>query len=757
MSISGRRRRRKKTGAGLSGFPDQVAGSPPLVSSDAERFWREKIIERVRFVPEKLVPFETVMRHLVPRKNKNHRKEIEQETGLLVSSGELIRLPDGRLALPERLEPLTGRLDAHRDGYGFVIDPEGKKDVYIPSHALSGAIDGDTVVCHVTGEDAKGKREGIVTRILSHSRVDLPGLLVQTEKGLFVRPRDTRIRHLFKVEGPVPAFPDAESTIVVIAVTVYPDESPVPAGKILSVLGTDGDPAIDTDLVIASFGFPLTFPPDVEKEAVERSRSVKIEPAEGRVDLRGLEIVTIDGDTAKDFDDAVSFVTANDGSISLGIHIADVSAYVTPGSCLDREAFSRATSVYFPDRVLPMFPEILSNGVLSLNPDEDRLTRSVIVRISPDGDIQDWSVVRSVIRSRKRMTYSEVHRALTGEPSDSYRPWVSLLESMWSVASQLRKRRMKHGSLDFDLPEPEIVLNLRGEPIDILRSPRYLSHQLIEEFMLLANTLVASRLSEKLGTGIFRAHEAPSPERIDNLYRFLESVGLTFGRTDPITPLDLSTILEKTKGLPVEHPVHYAVLRSLKQARYDAKPLGHFGLAFSDYTHFTSPIRRYPDLIVHRLIDLLSPGGLEKLLPAPLPVVAQTCSEKERKATEAERMAIDFKKVRFMSGHLGETFAGRVTGVASYGLFIEIDPFFVEGLIPIHSLGQDYFEYREDRHQIRGERTGQTFAVGDPVRVTVAKVDFQRLRCDFVLEQEAGNLEESRKAYKKRRFGRKER
>lgn len=754
MSISGRRRRRKKSGDGPSAT-DQQPEAP--VSVDGDRTWTEKIVERLRSSTEKMMPFETLIRGLLPKKNRNHRKAIEEETRVLVSSGTLLRFPDGRLSLAERLDSLTGRLEAHRDGYGFVIDPEGKKDVYIPAHYLSGAMDGDTVLCRILGEDAKGKREGIVARVLSHSRTELPGLLVPTDKGFFVRPRDARIRYLFKVEEPVPPLADPASTIVVMSITAYPDRSPVPEGRILSVLGTDGDPSIDTDLVIASFGFPLSFPSDVEEEAHERSRSVAIEPSGSRVDLRHLEIVTIDGDTAKDFDDAISLVTNPDGTTTLGIHIADVSAYVLPGSRLDQEAFSRATSVYFPDRVLPMFPEVLSNGVLSLNPEEDRLTRSVFVNLDGEGNIQDWSVVRSVIRSRRRMTYSEVHRALTGEASESYLPWVPALEAMWKVASRLRVRRMKNGSLDFDLPEPEIVLDLRGEPTDILRSPRYLSHQLIEEFMLLANTLIASRLSEKLKTGLFRAHETPSAERIENLYRFLESVGLTFGRNDPITPLDLSTILEKTKGSPMEHPIHYAVLRSLKQARYDAKPLGHFGLAFSDYTHFTSPIRRYPDLIVHRLVDLPSPAGMEKLLPAPLPVVAQTCSEKERKATEAERMAVDFKKVRFMSRHLGESFAGRITGVASYGLFIELEPFFVEGLIPIHSLGQDYYEYREDRHQIRGERTGQTFQVGDPVRVTVAKVDFQRLRCDFVLEQEAGNLEDSRKAYKKRRFGRRSR
>ncbi len=671
-----------------------------------------------------------------------------------MGAGTVLRLPDGRLSLPSRLPSLTGRLDANRDGYGFVIDPEGKKDVFVPAHFLSGAIDGDTVICHITGEDSRGRREGVVTKIVSHSRTDFPGLLIRTEGGLFVRPRDARIRHLFRVEDPLPPLPEGEGTLVVLTVTTYPDEAAVPSGRIVSVLGVDGDPAIDTDLVIASFGLPLAFPPEVEEAAQHRAASVKIVPEGDRADMRTLDVVTIDGDSAKDFDDAISLVENSDGTWTLGVHIADVSTYVLPGSPLDREAFARATSVYFPDRVVPMFPEVLSNGVLSLNPDEDRLARSVFAKIGTDGSVVDWSVTPSVIRSRKRMTYSEVHRCLAGEPSEEYRPWGSLLEELWRVAQLLRRRRMEKGSLDFDLPEPEIVLDLRGEPVDILRSPRYMSHQLIEEFMLLANTLVASRLSERLGTAIFRAHESPSPERIENLYSFLDSLGVTVARHDPVTPRDLSMILEKTRGTAVEHPVHYAVLRSLKQARYDERPLGHFGLAFSDYTHFTSPIRRYPDLVVHRLLSLSSQAGKEALLPAPLSRVAQHCSEKERKATEAERMAIDFKKVRFMSRHLGESFDGRITGVASYGIFVELVPFFVEGLIPISQLGKDYYEYREDRHQIRGERTGRTFSVGDALRVTVAKVDFQRLRCDFVLEEEAENLSDSRGSNKKRRYGR---
>lgn len=716
--------------------------------------WVDRIVSELLSSAEHLLSRDILLRRLLPKKNRNLRAEAESALEGLVGAGTVLRLPDGRLSLPSRLPSLTGRLDANRDGYGFVIDPEGKKDVFVPAHFLSGAIDGDTVICHITGEDSRGRREGVVTKIVSHSRTDFPGLLIRTEGGLFVRPRDARIRHLFRVEDPLPPLPEGEGTLVVLTVTTYPDEAAVPSGRIVSVLGVDGDPAIDTDLVIASFGLPLAFPPEVEEAAQHRAASVKIVPEGDRADMRTLDVVTIDGDSAKDFDDAISLVENSDGTWTLGVHIADVSTYVLPGSPLDREAFARATSVYFPDRVVPMFPEVLSNGVLSLNPDEDRLARSVFAKIGTDGSVVDWSVTPSVIRSRKRMTYSEVHRCLAGEPSEEYRPWGSLLEELWRVAQLLRRRRMEKGSLDFDLPEPEIVLDLRGEPVDILRSPRYMSHQLIEEFMLLANTLVASRLSERLGTAIFRAHESPSPERIENLYSFLDSLGVTVARHDPVTPRDLSMILEKTRGTAVEHPVHYAVLRSLKQARYDERPLGHFGLAFSDYTHFTSPIRRYPDLVVHRLLSLSSQAGKEALLPAPLSRVAQHCSEKERKATEAERMAIDFKKVRFMSRHLGESFDGRITGVASYGIFVELVPFFVEGLIPISQLGKDYYEYREDRHQIRGERTGRTFSVGDALRVTVAKVDFQRLRCDFVLEEEAENLSDSRGSNKKRRYGR---
>ncbi|MCL4485008.1 MAG: ribonuclease R [Nitrospirae bacterium] len=713
----------------------------------------DRIVSELLTSDEHLVSRDLLLRRLIPKKNKNMRAEAEAELEVLVRGGSVLRLPDGRLSHPSRLPSLSGRLDANRDGYGFVIDPEGKKDVFVPAHFLAGAIDGDTVVCHITGEDSRGRREGVVSHVVSHSRTDFPGLLIRTEGGLFVRPRDARIRHVFRVDDPVPPLPEGEGTLVVLTVTSYPDVSPVPSGRIVSVLGADGDPAIDTDLVIASFGLPLAFPSEVEEAAHERATSVRIAPEGDRKDMRTLEVVTIDGDSAKDFDDAISLVANQDGTWTLGVHIADVSSYVLPGSPLDREAFARATSVYFPDRVVPMFPEVLSNGVLSLNPDEDRLARSIFAKIGEDGSVVDWSVTPSVIRSRKRMTYSEVHRSLAGDPSEGYRSWGPFLEELWRVAQLLRKRRMAKGSLDFDLPEPEIVLDLRGEPVDILRSPRYMSHQLIEEFMLLANTLVASRLSERLGTAIFRAHESPSPERIENLYSFLDSLGVTVVRHDPVTPKDLSLILEKTRGTPVEHPVHYAVLRSLKQARYDERPLGHFGLSFSDYTHFTSPIRRYPDLVVHRLLSLSSPGGKEALIPASLSRVAQHCSEKERKATEAERMAIDFKKVRFMSRHLGESFDGRITGVASYGVFVELVPFFVEGLIPISQLGRDYYEYREDRHQIRGEKTGRTFSVGDALRVTVAKVDFQRLRCDFVLEEEAENLSDSRGSNKKRRHG----
>jgi len=739
------------------------------VPPDSPSAWRERILQVLAEATENILSLETLLRRLLSKKDRNHRPDAETALGLLIASREVVRLPDTRLALPARLPSLTGRLDVNKDGYGFVIDPEGKKDVFVPAHALSGAIDGDTVVCHVAGEDAKGRREGVVLQVLAHGRTTFPGLLLSTPEGWFVKPKDARIRTLFRVEDPRSDL--VADNIVILSVTVYPSgpsgpsvpfgpsgtlEGVGPSGRILSVLGADGDPAIDTDLVIASFGFPTSFPEDVEAEAHRRAETVPILPDAERRDFRSLEIVTIDGDSAKDFDDAISFEEEPDGTVTLGIHIADVSAYVLPGSVLDREGFSRATSVYFPDRVLPMFPEVLSNGVLSLNPDTDRLARSVTARIDSSGKILSWTLDRSVIRSRKRMTYSEVHRVLTGDPSEEYRSFVPRLQGMWRVASLLRKRRMTRGSLDFDLPEPEIVLDLRGEPVDILRSPRYLSHQLIEEFMLLANTLVATRLKERLGLAIFRAHETPSPERIENLYSFLASLGLPFTRPETVTPKDLSRILEETKGSPLEHPVHYSVLRSLKQARYDPTPLGHFGLAFPDYTHFTSPIRRYPDLIVHRLLDLATPGGMEKLLPGTLSAVAQHCSERERKSTEAERMAIDYKKVRFISRHLGESFDGRITGVASFGLFVELTPYFVEGLIPIHQLGQDYYEYRDDRHQIKGARSGRTFSVGDAVRVTVAKVDFQRLRCDFVLEEEAQNLSgESRPPSGRRRSGRK--
>ena len=510
-----KRRRRRRSGSTTS-------ESPSLAPPDSPSAWRERILQTMADSPEHILSLEILLRRLLSKKDRARRPDAQEAIDRLVLSHEVVRLPDSRLSISDRLPRLTGRLEANKDGYGFVIDPEGKKDVFVPAHALAGAIDGDTVVCHVAGEDARGRREGVIVGVVAHGRKTFPGLLHQTPEGWFVKPKEAKIRHLFRVEAP-PLGTEA-GTVVILEVTVYPaplsdPAAPpseglpnIPAGRILSVLGADGDPAIDTDLVIASFGFSTAFPEEVEAQAHRRAQEVPIAPDKERRDFRPLEIVTIDGDTAKDFDDAISIEEEADGTVTLGIHIADVSAYVLPGSALDREGFARATSVYFPDRVLPMFPEVLSNGVLSLNPETDRLARSVTARIDREGQVLSWTLDRSVIRSRMRMTYSEVHRALTGEPSPDYLPYEKRLHTMWRVASLLRKRRMGKGSLDFDLPEPEIVLDLRGEPVDILRSPRYLSHQLIEEFMLLANTLVATRLRERLGTALFRAHETPTPD-----------------------------------------------------------------------------------------------------------------------------------------------------------------------------------------------------------------------------------------------------
>lgn len=715
----------------------------------------ERILHYLREEAQKPVRSDRLVEAVLKRKKE--KSEVLRALDSLVSEKKVILLKGGYAGLPDKLHFREGIFLSHPDGYGFVATEGQKEDLYVPPGSTGGAMHQDKVLSVLLGTDHRGRTEGQVVEIIARSRTSVVGTLHKLEGGYFLSPRDPRIAHEFLVVGSGTE-KLKEGDLTVLDILRYPEPGHIPEGKISRSLGDPSDPAIDTDLVIATHRLPVSFPDTVEEEAQRMARKVGIEASGNRVDLRHLEIMTIDGDRARDFDDALSIEESPDGTFQIGIHIADVAAYVLPGSGLDKEAFRRGTSVYFPDRVVPMFPEVLSNGVLSLNPEEDRLARTVMVRMSPAGEVLDSSIFRSLIRSRLRATYSRVHPILEGERTDSPEAKFSVhLRSLWNLAKKLRDERFQNGSLDFDLPEPEIVLDLRGEPVDIIRSPRYLSHQLVEEFMLLANRIVAAELTKRFSLAMYRVHETPSPEKTEALGIFLGALGISIPKRKDgkMKARDLSAVLESTRGTPLEKMVHFSVLRSLKQARYDVHPLGHFGLAMDDYTHFTSPIRRYPDLIVHRLLDL--PGGLPSNDASfyPLEQVALQASERERASVDAERMAVDLKKIRFMGQHIGKKFFGTVSGVTGFGFFVELSDVLVEGLVPLSALNDDYYVYDEKHHVLRGESTRKTYRIGDRLEILVVRVDTERLRVEFALEQEDGSG--SPKKPRRKRGGKKNR
>ena len=706
------------------------------VDQSGEESFKDSLVAFLRETSSVPVREEILVEKL--KKGRKSLKLIRSAIESLLKEEAILLVPGAGLALKERLPVVTKPFQAHPDGYGFVLVGDGQPDLFIPSGMTKGAMHQDIVQAVRTGIDRRGRQEGVVLAVIERARTSVVGTVHKVGENTIVRPRDAKLKTSFILESTEPSVKYSEGDLVILEITSYPDSVNSPRGRILAQLGQSGDPKLDTEIVMASFGLTDVFPADVQEEAERVARDIPIAPGSNREDFRTWEIVTIDGDNARDFDDALSLVRLKDGCFEVGIHIADVATYVSEGTSLDKEAFRRGTSVYFPDRVVPMFPEVLSNGVLSLNPDEDRLARSVVLKLDPHtAEILDSRVTLSVIRSRMRMTYSKVHDVLRGANEDTrYAPWTGLLSELWSVAQILRKKRFLGGSLDFDLPEPEIILDLRGHPIDIVRSSRYLSHQLIEEFMLLANQVVAKELIDRWGGGIFRVHEAPSVERIADLNLFLGALGLAMSLKEGEVPTSkmLSRVLETTRGTIQEKMVHFSVLRSLKQARYDIKPLGHFGLAMSDYTHFTSPIRRYPDLVVHRLLGADRSRPLKDSVKTDVSKAAAHSSERERAAVDAERMSIDFKRIRFLGDHVGEVFSGVISGVAGFGFFVELDDTPVEGMVPVSSLSDDYYVFQEKHHSLRGERTRKVYRIGDSVSVRVMRVDLERLKCELALE-----------------------
>ncbi len=654
-------------------------------------------------------------------------------------AGTVYQVKGGRYAVPEKINLVVGRLSVIKKGDGFVRAerPPDEQDVFVPARQLESAMDGDRVVARIEERPRDRNPVGRVIKILERAHPRVVGTFHRNRKVQYIEPQDPKIqRDVLIPEGDEGEA--RESQVVVAAVTSYGDRKLNPTGRVETVLGYMDEPGVDVLAILHGHGLPLEFPDDVLEAARSVAREKRTVSAEGRSDRRDLLVFTIDPADAKDHDDALSVTEAGDGLWEVGIHIADVSHYVKPGSRIDLEAFKRGTSVYLVDRVVPMLPHELSSDLCSLRPDEDRYAVSIFAVLDEDGELREHRFERTVIRSRHRLAYEDVEEVLDGKKSVNAET-DRAIHVLNDLAGELRRKRVERGSLDFDLPEARVILGEEGEPVDIQRVKRLQSHQLIEDFMLLANQLVARDASEREIPILYRIHEPPPRDSLEKLRDFLATLGHSLPKR-AVRPKDLQRTLERVEGRPEEKLVSRVVLRSMNRARYDPDNVGHFGLAARWYAHFTSPIRRYPDLLVHRAVVRAFIDGEpvpEEWAGEDLEAIAERTSERERVAEEAERDSVDLKKVEFMERHLGDTFSGTIAGVTSFGFFVLLDEVFVEGLVHVNTL-DDYYVFQEDQYALVGDRSRKRFRLADRVRIRVARVDKEQRHVDFeLLESES--------------------
>jgi len=672
--------------------------------------------------------------------SRKERPVFKEMIGDMLEKGLIVKIRGDRYGLPGKMNLITGVLQGHPDGYGFVkSDLEGEADLFVPKRNMMGAMHNDRVVARIESADRGGRLEGRIIRILERFHSRIVGRFERGKNFGFVIPSDRKISHDIYI--PPKLFNKAKDGDVVVAkIIAYPQKTRNPEGEIIKVLGRSSTPGIDTGMIIEEYELPTEFPEDVITEAEALPGEVAESMLKERVDLRSLKTVTIDGERAKDFDDAVSIERLPDGRFRLWVHIADVSYYVPWGSELDNESYNRGTSVYLPDRVIPMFPERLSNHICSLNPREDRLTLTAEMMFDGNGNRINYKIYESVINSNERMTYTAVKEILEDEDSKIISRYSDLIETfhlMRELCLKLRAKRMGRGSIDFDLPEPEIILDLQSKTINIVRSERNIAHQIIEEFMLAANETIAQHMGNKEIPFIYRVHESPDEDKIMEFNEFMEDLGYKF-KLNHQQPKTFQRLLNKLEGKSEETLINQLLLRSMKQARYSTENIGHFGLASEHYTHFTSPIRRYPDLIVHRLIKEVSKNRRIKeerksLLDAKLKDIAKHSSERERLSMEAEREVVELKKLEFMQDKIGSEYDGVISGVVAFGFFVELEDILVEGLVRVTSMYDDFYRFEERQHRLAGDRTDKVYRLGDKVRVRVDKVDMEKRKIDFIL------------------------
>ncbi|MEK3718959.1 ribonuclease R [Paenibacillus sp. FSL H8-0034] len=659
----------------------------------------------------------------------------------LENEGHIVRSRTERYGIPERMNLLRGRLQAHAKGFGFLI-PEDRDhpDVYIHANDMGGAMNGDTILVRITTRGAAGgKLEGEVAKVVTRANTQVVGLFQMNEGYAFVLPDDKRIgRDIFI---PKEAFHGAmDGHKVVVNILSYPEGRAAAEGEVIEILGHKNDPGVDIISIIRKHRLPESFPDEVLEEATSVPEVIAESDLVGRRDLRGKRIVTIDGEDAKDLDDAVNVERLDNGNYVLGVHIADVSYYVREGSPLDREAYNRGCSVYLVDRVIPMLPHRLSNGICSLNPQVDRLTMSCEMEFDEHAKVVRHDVFTSVIKTSERMTYTNVRKLLSDEPEaellERYAYLMDDFRLMQELAGKLRNRRMKRGAIDFDFEESKILVDASGKPTDIVKRERSVAEQIIEEFMLAANETVAEHFHWLKVPFLYRIHEDPDNEKLQHFMEFITNFGYTVrGRGNTVHPQALQSLLNEIKGTKEERVISTVMLRSMKQAKYDALSTGHFGLAAEFYSHFTSPIRRYPDLIIHRVIrEVLEQGDMQakrhEYLSSRMEDIAKQSSERERVAVDAERETEALKKAEFMMDKVGEEFEGMISSVTSFGIFVELDNT-VEGLIRLSDMHDDYYHYHEAQLALIGERTSKVYRLGDEVKVRVARVSTEEHTIDF--------------------------
>jgi len=822
-----------------------------------DRLSDSAILNKIERQPKGSAGFKQLVREL--GLHGNERQELSERLQRLVSSAQLIKVDSDRYAIPKATagkNAVVGKLSMHRDGFGFVTpDPSSLDerlksklagDIFIPPPAVGSAMHGDYVLVEITAIRPDGRAEGRIVRPVARAHSTVVGIFHHGNRGNYITPIDQKISQQITIppgmeypEDPGSAgvsptvsiasrprqkknesvdrvlgdeaarrteWDDLEGVVVDVAITDWPSATQNPRGRVVEILGYEDDFGVDVEIIIRKFHLPHRFPPEVLDAARRIEPTIPDLEVKGRRDFRNLQIVTIDGETARDFDDAVTVRKIEGGNFELQVHIADVAHYVTPESLIDQEARLRGTSVYFPDRAVPMLPLELSTDICSLRPQLDRLVQSCIMKIDHRGEILEYELCEGIIRSAERMTYTDVSAVLEGD-ADTQKRYAGLVESfelMRDLALILNRKRERRGSIDFDLPEPVIEFDEFGLMKSIGRSERNIAHRLIEEFMLSANECVAEYLESHRVASLYRVHEKPDAKRVYDFEVIAAAFGYSLGvgalpiqrvqfKSDRrssygtgkrpreieipkevhITPRMYQKLTEKIAGKPEERILSYLMLRSLKQARYAEENLGHFALAAKTYTHFTSPIRRYPDLIVHRILkEVLRdsttdgvaravPASKDESAPSPwskrrdhsaqreavTPVqgpisleelldIADESSRAERRADEAERDLMEWKKVKFMENRVGDEFDGLIISVTKFGFFVELTDLFVEGLVPLDSLTDDRYTFHENTRELIGQRTRKTYRLGQKIRVLVDRIDPVEKKIQFAVVEE---------------------